>query len=144
MVIYHTISPGPETETGSDGFGTIVCAEGGMMMELVKSNRNDPDSDDDGLLDGEEFQKGTNPREVDTDKDGNITGDAYNSSTDNASKTLFLPELWTRNIDGGIRQRIPLAVDGRFVHERSPVVSEYKMRRLRRKPNQALLLGGRM
>ena len=81
---------------------------------------------------------------VDTDKDGNITGDAYNSSTDNASKTLFLPELWTRNIDGGIRQRIPLAVDGRFVHERSPVVSEYKMRRLRRKPNQALLLGGRI
>lgn len=58
------------------------------------------------------------------------------------SETLFLPEEWTRNING-IRQRIPLAVDGRFVHARSQSVSEHKMRRLRKKTNKILLQGGR-
>jgi hypothetical protein len=58
------------------------------------------------------------------------------------SETLFLPEDWTRNING-IRQRIPLAVDGRFVHARSQSVSEHKMRRLRKKQNKCLLQGGR-
>ncbi len=62
---------------------------------------------------------------------------------DETSQTLFLPEEWTRNING-IRQRIPLAVDGRFVHTRSPSVSEHKMRRLRKKQNKVLLQGGRM
>ena len=58
------------------------------------------------------------------------------------SETLFLPEEWTRNISG-MRQRIPLAVDGRFVHARSQSVSEHKMRRLRKKQNKSLLQGGR-
>ncbi len=62
---------------------------------------------------------------------------------DETSQTLFLPEQWTRNIDG-IRQRIPLAVDGRFVHARSPIVSEHKMRRLRKRQNKILLQGGRI
>ena len=62
---------------------------------------------------------------------------------DETSQTLFLPEEWTRNING-IRQRIPLAVDGRFVHARSPSVSEHKMRRLRKKQNKSLLQGGRL
>ena len=63
------------------------------------------------------------------------------------SDTLFLPEEWTKNINGSTctrRQSVPLAVDGRFVHERSRSVSEHKMRRLRTRQNKIMLQGGRM
>jgi hypothetical protein len=58
------------------------------------------------------------------------------------SDVLFLPNEWTRNITT-IKQRIPLAVDGRFVRARSKSVSEHKMRRLRRKEKKLMLQGGR-
>ena len=68
---------------------------------------------------------------MDTEMDGTII-----------SETLFLPEEWTRNIDG-FKQRIPLDVDGRFVRSRSVTVAKRKMRRLRRKERQVMLQGGR-
>lgn len=58
------------------------------------------------------------------------------------SDMLFLPEEWTKNTTT-VKQRIPLAVDGRFVRARSKTVSEHKMRRLRRKEKKLILQGGR-
>lgn len=48
----------------------IVCSPGTNTTLHVVSLRNNPDSDGDGLLDGEERSLGTNPRLADTDGDG--------------------------------------------------------------------------
>lgn len=48
----------------------IVCSSGTNTTLHVVSLRNNPDSDGDGLLDGEERSLGTNPRLADTDGDG--------------------------------------------------------------------------
>ena len=45
-------------------------------------DRVDPDDDNDGLTDQEEFSKGTNPKLLDTDGDGVDDGDEVNQNTD--------------------------------------------------------------
>ena len=58
------------SQSGND-LCVITCAEGATTGPfVVTSDPNDSDSDDDGLLDGEERDLGTNPYSIDTDNDG--------------------------------------------------------------------------
>ena len=49
---------------------TTARAQGIPTNQAITSDPNNPDSDNDGLLDGEELKLGTNPRSKDTDNDG--------------------------------------------------------------------------
>lgn len=51
-------------------------------IELYQTNPLDPDTDDDGLLDGAEVSGGTDPKDADTDDDGLTDGEEVSLGTD--------------------------------------------------------------
>jgi hypothetical protein len=64
-VSYRQVSTEPATCTNVCTLGNLITSASPM-----RPNPNDPDSDDDGLNDGEEYTLGTNPLARDTDGDG--------------------------------------------------------------------------
>ena len=63
-------------------------------ITLYGSNPNDPDSDGDGLTDGEEVQHGTNPMEEDSDGDGFEDGYELRAGTNPDDANDSLPRLY--------------------------------------------------
>lgn len=51
-------------------------------IELYQTNPLDPDTDDDGLLDGAEVSGGTDPKDADSDDDGLTDGEEVSLGTD--------------------------------------------------------------
>lgn len=56
--------------SASPSLCNTTCNEGASTSIHVVSNHLDADSDDDGILDGEEYARGTNPMAPDSDGDG--------------------------------------------------------------------------
>jgi len=59
----------------ADSIGGLRVSSSGIAMDMYSLDPLDPDMDDDGLLDGEEYKHThTNPRDNDTDHDGCMDG----------------------------------------------------------------------
>ena len=78
-------------ETDDDNDGLTLAEEdinGNGEVDEGETDPNNPDTDDDGLKDGDEVTRGTNPLNADSDGDGLTDGNEINNNTWGPTKPL--------------------------------------------------------
>ncbi len=83
---------GLSNEDERKGWAVAATTPTGDIVRDVDSNPDKKDTDGDGLSDLEEFQAGTDPRDVDTDDDGLLDGPNVTVEDDEKKRARFMEE----------------------------------------------------
>lgn len=93
----HSITLTVEPDADLDGLGDTE------EVSTWGTDPNDADSDDDGLKDGEEIDRGTDPNDMDSDDDGINDGDEVSNDTDPLNPDITPPTVSSiEPLDGSV------------------------------------------